>query len=62
MKYDTKITYVCSDCDSTFIIQYNKASVEDEPKFCPICSSYIEEDIPEELEECDGDEESDDIE
>jgi len=60
MKYDTKITYICSECDSTFIIQYNRSSVEDEPKFCPICSSYIEEDIPEEIEESEEYEENDD--
>jgi predicted nucleic acid-binding Zn-ribbon protein len=38
------IKHQCSNCDSKFTIEFDVEECEDNPKFCPFCSSYIIED------------------
>jgi predicted nucleic acid-binding Zn-ribbon protein len=35
------IKHQCSNCDSKFTIEFDVEECEDNPKFCPFCSSYI---------------------
>lgn len=33
--------HICDSCDSEFTIKYNEELCEDDPQYCPFCSSYI---------------------
>ena len=35
------LTHKCSDCDSKFTIKYDENQCDDDPIYCPFCSSYI---------------------
>lgn len=41
----------CTECESKFIIQYKEEDCEDNPHYCPFCSSYILEDEVEQDED-----------
>jgi hypothetical protein len=43
-----QLRHYCSDCESKFVIQYNMEECEDNPQFCPFCSTYI---LEEEVEQ-----------
>ena len=34
----------CSDCDSKFKIEFDELKCDDNPQYCPFCSTYIMED------------------
>jgi len=40
----TTLKHYCEECDSKFSIQYNEDDVEDNPSYCPFCSTYIQVD------------------
>jgi DNA-directed RNA polymerase subunit RPC12/RpoP len=33
--------HTCDDCNSEFTIKYNEEACDDDPIYCPFCSSYI---------------------
>ncbi len=33
--------HICDDCNSEFTIKYNEEACDDDPIYCPFCSSYI---------------------
>jgi DNA-directed RNA polymerase subunit RPC12/RpoP len=35
------LNHVCEDCNSEFTIKYDEDICEDDPIYCPFCSSYI---------------------
>ena len=37
----TKLNHICNDCNSEFSITYDENICEDDPIYCPFCSSYI---------------------
>jgi len=46
------IKHQCSECDSEYTIEFSLEDCEDNPTYCPFCSSYIQED---EVEQQDDD-------
>lgn len=46
------LKHSCDNCDSTFSINYDVNTVEDDPHYCPFCGEYIldSEDFDEEDE------------
>ena len=37
------LNHTCEECDSAFTIKYDERVVEDNPQYCPFCSTYIQE-------------------
>lgn len=35
------LKHTCDNCDSTYKITWDQDKVEDDPRFCPVCSEYI---------------------
>jgi DNA-directed RNA polymerase subunit RPC12/RpoP len=35
------LNHFCEDCESEFTIRYDEIKTEDDPRYCPFCSSYI---------------------
>jgi predicted nucleic acid-binding Zn-ribbon protein len=38
------LKHYCSDCDSKFKIEFDELKCDDNPQYCPFCSTYIMED------------------
>jgi predicted nucleic acid-binding Zn-ribbon protein len=47
------INHKCAECDSEFQLKYDINNCEDDPHFCPFCSSYILEDEGQDIDEDD---------
>jgi len=47
----TVLKHYCEECDSKFSIQYDEREVEDNPQYCPWCSSYLIEDDSKEYDD-----------
>ena len=37
------IKHSCSECDSKYTILFDEEVCEDNPTYCPFCSTYIQE-------------------
>ena len=37
------IKHQCPDCESKYTLEFIIEDCEDDPKFCPFCSTYINE-------------------
>ena len=35
------LNHTCDNCESEFTLKYNQDLCEDDPIYCPFCSSYI---------------------
>ena len=35
------LNHTCDNCESEFTLKYNEDLCEDDPIYCPFCSSYI---------------------
>lgn len=33
--------HTCDECDSEFVVRFDRDTVEDDPQYCPFCGSYI---------------------
>lgn len=37
------VKHNCSECESKYTIQFDEEFCEDNPTYCPFCSTYIQE-------------------
>lgn len=39
--FTSKLHHTCDECESEFAISYSENNCDDDPIYCPFCSTYL---------------------